>query len=44
VQASASSVEAVWHVAWVEDVIGIDIQHHDLIVEIGGGYGQVCNL
>jgi hypothetical protein len=44
VQASASSIDAVWNLAQAEDVFGIDISDYSLIVEIGGGYGQVCNI
>jgi hypothetical protein len=39
--ASASSIEKAWNLAWAEDVLGIDINEMSTIVELGGGHGQV---
>jgi hypothetical protein len=39
--ASAASVEKAWYLMLAEDSLNIDVSKLDVILEIGGGYGQV---
>jgi hypothetical protein len=39
--ASASSIEKAWNLAWAEDILGTDVNKMSTVVELGGGHGQV---
>jgi hypothetical protein len=39
--ASASSIEQAWYLMLAEDSLGVDVSKLDLVIDIGGGYGQV---
>jgi hypothetical protein len=39
--ASVASIEKAWHLMQIERSLDIDVSTASLIVEIGGGYGQV---
>jgi hypothetical protein len=43
-QASAASIEKAWYLMLAEDSLSIDVSKLDVVIEIGGGYGQVASL
>jgi hypothetical protein len=43
-QASADSIEKAWHLMLTEDSLDIDISKLNVVLEIGGGYGQVSTI
>jgi hypothetical protein len=43
-RASASSIEKAWYLMLAEGSFGIDISKLDVVLEVGGGYGQVYTI